>query len=151
MISTLNLKVKFRESFRPFAPAILKEYAKDYFEQIHLSPYMLLVDKLKESLHFKSPNTEKGFNKIKEKRSNVPAITHIDYTARIQTVTKETNQRFYELINQFYRKTGVPMLINTSFNLKDEPIVYSPKDAITCFRKTHIDVLVINNYIFLKK
>ncbi|MEQ9403104.1 MAG: carbamoyltransferase [Cyclobacteriaceae bacterium] len=151
MISVLNLKVKFRESFRPFAPAIMEEYAGEYFEKITHSPYMLLVDQLRADKLRETAKKYEGFESIKECRSVVPAITHVDNSARIQTVTRESNEKFYELIEAFYKKTGVPMLINTSFNLKDEPIVCSPVDALRCFRKTNIDALVINDYLILKK
>lgn len=157
MQSELNLKIKFRESFRPFAPAVLEERAGDYFESNHSSPYMLLVTKIKESRRYSFDKIGflKRFNgdmlqMVNEKRSDVPAITHIDYSARVQTVSDDRNHRFYCLIKEFEKITGCGMLINTSFNVRGEPIVCSPKDAYVCFMRTNMDILVLGNYIIKK-
>jgi len=150
----LNQKIKFRESFRPFAPAILDEYAADYFEIKSPSPYMLLVQSLKKEFRNILPDNYDSLE-IKEKlnvnRSKFPAITHIDFSARIQTVNKNTNPEFYQLINAFRESTGCPMLINTSFNVRGEPIVNTPEEAFLCFLNTSMDVLVLHDYIFYKE
>ena len=149
----LNLKIKFRESFRPFAPSILKEHCFDYFKLKSESPYMLLVSKIKDEIRSKLSEKENlmfGIEKLNVKRSSVPAVTHVDYSARIQTVDKKTNTIFYDLINKFYDKTGVPLLVNTSFNIRGEPIVCSIEDAFNCFMGTNLDTLVINNFILKK-
>ncbi len=153
MQSKLNLKVKFREGFRPFAPAILFEDQSEWFEEKFKSPYMLFVDKLKsDKCYFdESIKNQHGFNLLKVKRSDIQAVTHVDYTARVQTVHKETNQIFYDLINAFKLQTGCPILINTSFNVRGEPIVNEPYDAIRCFMSTNIDYLVIGNYFVSKE
>lgn len=153
MQSIMNLKIKNRESFRPFAPAVLLEHAKDWFDIKEPSPYMLFVYQINESKQLQSnvEDEEKfGIDKLKVKRSTVPAITHIDYSARVQTVTKEENHKFYDLINEFYKLTGCPVIINTSFNVRGEPIVESVENAYTCFMRTAIDVLVIEDYILYK-
>jgi carbamoyltransferase len=150
----LNLKIKFRESFRPFAPAVLAEYAADYFELNSASPYMLLVQPVKNEFRNDLPENYSSLS-LKEKlnttRSQFPAITHVDFSARIQTVHKESSPQFHQLIAVFKELTGCPMLVNTSFNVKGEPIVNTPEEAYLCFMNTGMDVLVINNYIFYKE
>ena len=151
MQKVLNLKVKFRESFRPFAPVILKEYVSNWFEFKDESKYMLMVayikkDKLKNTFS----RSIKGLKSINAIRSEVPSITHIDNSARIQTVDQKDNDLFYKLIKEFYKLTKVPILVNTSFNIRGEPIVASPRDAFNCFMGTDLDVLVIGNF-FLEK
>jgi carbamoyltransferase len=152
MQKNLNLKVKFRESFRPFAPAIIYEDAKDWFKIKTSSSYMLFVDQVKDEhkIYDKKNKLKKGLDQINNKRSTIPAVTHVDYSARIQTVHKETNERFYKLLKKFKEKTGCPMLVNTSFNIRGEPIVCSPKDAYNCFMGTGLDILVIDNFMVLK-
>ena len=148
MQKTLNLKVKYRESFRPFAPSVLEENVNDWFELNKPSPYMLLVSKIKDNKIVKmTENDEKlfGIDKLNVKRSDIPAVTHVDYTARIQTVSKKTNLRYYNLLKNFYKKTNCPVLINTSFNVRGEPIVNTPEDAFKCFMGTELDNLVIGN------
>jgi len=154
MQKNLNLKVKFRESFRPFAPAILYEDLTEWFELNIPSPYMLFVSKLIKSKQFQMTNEEKhlfGLEKLNIKRSELPAITHVDYSARVQTVHFETNKRFYNLIRNFKEITGCPVLVNTSFNVRGEPIVCTPEDAFNCFLGTELDYLVIDNFIIDKK
>jgi len=152
MQSELNLKVKFRESFRPFAPSVLADRASDYFELDAPSPYMLLVAPVKQSR--RTPQLERdelrGIDMLRSARSEIPAVTHVDYSARIQTVTRESNPDFYDLLVQFNQITGCPLLVNTSFNVRDEPIVCSPKDAYDCFMRTDIDVLVAGSFILHK-
>ncbi len=153
MQKILNLKVKYRESFRPFAPSILEEKVNDWFDLKVVSPFMLIVSRVKEEKLVKmSEEDEKlfGIEKLNIKRSEIPAVTHIDYTARIQTVSRKTNLKYYNLINNFYDKTNCPVLINTSFNVRGEPIVNTPKDAFNCFMGTEMDNLVIGN-CFLEK
>ncbi len=155
MQSVMNLKIKYRESFRPFAPAVKVEKAHEWFEIDRPSPYMLLVAPVKPDKRVSSSSVN-GTNisyldKLKRPRSQIPAVTHIDYSARIQTVHKETNSRFYDLLDQFEKETGCPILINTSFNVRGEPIVCSPQDAYLCFMRTEIDYLVIENHILAKK
>lgn len=149
----LNLKIKYRESFRPFAPSVLAEDCKDYFEHDSSSPYMLIVQPVNENRRHPVPANYASLG-MKEKlyfeRSDIPAITHIDYSARIQTVHKETNPRYWEVINEFKKLSGYGMVINTSFNVRGEPIVNSPEDAYRCFMRTEMDCLVIGNYIFEK-
>ena len=154
MQSIINKKIKFRESFRPFAPTILLEHAQDYFDLNCESPYMLLVAPLKEDKRL--PLTEEqdrlfGIEKLKVKRSNLPAITHVDYSARVQTVKRNDNPRYYDMINEFYRLTGSPVVINTSFNVRGEPIVCSPDDAYKCFMRTNMDYLVMGNFLLDKR
>ena len=154
MQKNLNLKVKYRESFRPFAPSVLKNKAKDWFNIEIASPYMLMVAKVNEDKIIKMKAEEErlfGIKKLNIKRSNIPAVTHVDYTARIQTVDHELNQRYHNLISKFYEKTGCPILINTSFNVRGEPIVNTPKDAFNCFMGTELDTLVIGNCFLIKK
>ena len=153
MQKILNLKVKYRESFRPFAPAILREDLSNYFELDTDSPYMLLVAQIAQSIKIEMTDNEKtifGIDKLNIKKSTLPAITHVDYSARIQTVQKETNEKFYNLIKKFKEKTGCPVLINTSFNVRGEPIVCTVEDAYLCFMSTGLDTLVIENFILRK-
>ena len=153
MQKELNLKVKFRESFRPFAPSILIEDVSDWFELKNESPYMLLVADVKKKLQIqmsKEDQTLFGIDKLNIKRSSIPAVTHIDYSARVQTVHKETNPRYHNLLKKFKEITGCPVLVNTSFNVRGEPIVCSIKDAINCFMVTNLDILVCENYILYK-
>ncbi len=152
MQSTMNLKIKFRESFRPFAPAVLEEKVADYFEFDDKSPYMLMVANVRESLRKKvEENNLFGVEKLKQLRSEIPAITHVDYSARLQTVDSTNNPRFYKLIKNFGDKTGCYVLINTSFNVRGEPIVCNAQDSYKCFMRTGIDILVIENYVLLKE
>jgi carbamoyltransferase len=153
MQKNLNLKVKYRESFRPFAPAILFEKVSEWFEINSESPYMLLVADVKKSKQIKMTEEQKnlfGIDKLNIKRSNIPSVTHVDYSARIQTVHKETNPIFHKLIEEFERITKFPVLVNTSFNVRGEPIVCSATDAFNCFMETDLDILVCNNFILYK-
>ena len=152
MQSVMNLKIKFRESFRPFAPSVMLEHVSNYFEIDRSSPYMLLVAPIKEELCKKSPdNDQRGLDKLKVIRSDIPAITHVDYSARIQTVDKDSNPGYHALLNSFYKKTGCPLVINTSFNVRGEPIICTPQDAYLCFMRTNMDYLVLGNFILDKK
>jgi carbamoyltransferase len=154
MQKTLNLKVKYRESFRPFAPAILFEKVSEWFEIDSESPYMLFVADVKKSKQLRITYEQErlfGIEKLNVKRSDIPSVTHVDYSARIQTVHKETNSMFYKLIEEFERITKYPILVNTSFNVRGEPIVCSVIDAFNCFMGTDLDVLVCNNFILYKK
>ena len=153
MQKNLNLKVKYRESFRPFAPSILEEDLSNWFDIDVESPYMLLVANLKSEKKVEMTNEQKnlfGIDKLNIKRSEIPAVTHVDYTARIQTVNKKRNRIYYDLINKFKEKSGCPILVNTSFNVRGEPIVNTPKDAFNCFMGTDLDYLVIGNCILDK-
>ncbi len=153
MQKELNLKIKFRESFRPFAPSVLREEVNNWFELNHDSPYMLLVSDVKKDKQIIMSEEDKnlfGIDKLNVKRSTIPAITHVDYTARIQTVHKETNHRFYNLLCEFKKRTGCPVLVNTSFNVRGEPIVCSIEDAFNCFMGTNLDILVIEDFILMK-
>ena len=153
MQKTMNLKIKYRESFRPFAPVVLREDVSEYFEMDGDSPYMLLVAPVKESIR-KSMNEEEetlfGIEKLNVQRSEIPAVTHVDYSARVQTVDGKTNKRFHQLLQKFKEKTGVGVLINTSFNVRGEPIVCTPEDAYRCFMRTGMDALVIENCLLKK-
>jgi carbamoyltransferase len=156
MQSTMNLKIKFRESFRPFAPIVLLDRVEDYFDwkQGEESPYMLLVAPVKQALRIDpvdKPSTAFGLDKLHKKRSVLPAITHVDYSARIQTVDQDRNPLLYQLLRSFESMTGCPVMINTSFNIRSEPIVCSPDDALRCFRMTDMDVLVLGRYILTKE
>ena len=154
MQKELNLKIKFRESFRPFAPAIIEEELNNWFELDKASPYMLLVAQLKKNKLINiSPQDQnlKGIEKLYIKRSEIPAVTHVDNSARIQTVDKNTNPKFYSLLKSFNELTGCPILVNTSFNIRGEPIVNTPEDAFKCFMGTNLDYLVIGNCIVAKK
>ena len=154
MQKNLNLKVKYRESFRPFAPSILREDLPDWFDINVDSPYMLLVADISTNKKIEMSNEQKklfGIDKLNVKRSEIPAVTHVDYSARIQTVTKSTNKPYYDLISKFKEKTNCPVIVNTSFNVRGEPIVNSPTDAFNCFMGTELDYLVIGNCILDKK
>ena len=154
MQKKLNLKIKYRESFRPFAPSVLAEHAKEYFELDHDSPYMLLVQSIKNDLKKQVPKDYHQLplrEKLAVGRSDYPAITHIDFSARIQTVHKETNPEYWNLIEAFRQRTGCAMVVNTSFNVRGEPIVCSPEDAYRCFMNTEMDYLVIGEYVFAKE
>ena len=153
MQKELNLKVKFRESFRPFAPSVLTEYVNDWFDLKEPSPYMLMVANVKKNRQIPMmPEQEKlfGIDKLNIKRSEIPSVTHVDYSARVQTVSKETNERYYNLIKKFKEITNCPVLINTSFNIRGEPIVCTVKDAFKCFMGTDLDILVIEDFILFK-
>ena len=153
MQKNLNLKVKYRESFRPFAPAVLFEKVSEWFDINSESPYMLLVADVKKSKQLQMTEEQKnlfGIDKLNIKRSNIPSVTHVDYSARIQTVHKETNSMFHKLIEEFERITKYPVLVNTSFNVRGEPIVCTATDAFNCFMGTDLDVLVCNNFILYK-
>ncbi|MBO8207230.1 carbamoyltransferase [Prochlorococcus marinus XMU1406] len=153
MQSVMNLKIKYRESFRPFAPSILEEDLSTQFELNQKSPYMLLVSPVKKDLCKEMTSEQKklfGIEKLNIPRSSIPAVTHIDFSARIQTVSEKTNPRYYQLINAFKQKTGCPSVVNTSFNVRGEPIVCTPQDAYRCFMRTEMDVLVLQNQILLK-
>jgi len=148
MQKILNLKVKFRESFRPFAPSIIREDLTTWFNLNCDSPYMLLVSDIASDKRREMTEKEKalfGIDKLNVKRSDIPAVTHVDYSARIQTVHKETNPKYYKLISEFKKKTECPVIMNTSFNVRGEPIVNTPEDAFNCFMGTEIDILVIGN------
>jgi carbamoyltransferase len=153
MQSVMNLKIKYRESFRPFAPSVLSEKVYDWFEMDAPSPYMLIVALVKESICFDTSDESKdmfGIDRLNLVRSEIPAVTHVDYSARIQTVHKETNPRYHALISAFYELTGCPIVVNTSFNVRGEPIVCTPEDAYRCFMRTEMDCLVIENYLMNK-
>jgi carbamoyltransferase len=153
MQKTLNLKVKFRESFRPFAPSVLREDVADWFEMDSDSPYMLMVaDVLAKHRRSMTPAEDAlfGIDKLNVPRSVIPAVTHVDYSARVQTVHKETNPRYHAVLSAFKKRTGCPVLVNTSFNVRGEPIVCTPEDAFRCFMGTEIEVLVVGN-CFLRK
>ncbi len=153
MQSTMNLKIKHRESFRPFAPAVKFEAVSDWFEIDRKSPYMLFVAAVKENKHISIPDGQEklfGIEKLNVPRSKIPAITHVDYSARVQTVHKETNPRFYALLGEFEKRTNCPVLINTSFNVRGEPIVCTPEDAYRCFMRTEMDYLVMENILLSK-
>ncbi len=152
MQSHLNNKIKFRESFRPFAPAILEENTADYFDLPGPSPYMLFTAKVnKKHLAKNFQKQENGLAKLKTIRSDIPAVTHVDNSARLQTVNKKQNPYFYKIIREFKQLTGCPIIINTSFNVREEPIVCTPQDAYNCFNKTGIDILVLESFIIEKK
>ena len=154
MQSVMNLKIKYRESFRPFSPAVLNERVADYFDQTTESPYMLLVANVqndRRKIVEPSDGTLFGIEQLKQIRSEIPAVTHVDYSARLQTVHRDTNPRFHALLKAFDAKTGCPVVVNTSFNVRGEPIVCSPTDAYRCFMRTEMDCLVVENYLLLKK
>ncbi|MBK6605132.1 MAG: carbamoyltransferase [Leptospiraceae bacterium] len=153
MQSIMNLKIKFRESFRPFAPSVLREDVSKYFEHNGDSPYMLIVAPVKDSIRIKmTPEQEKlfGIEKLNVPRSTLPSITHVDYSARIQTVTREDHAAYYDLISEFKKLTGCSVVVNTSFNVRGEPIVCTPEDAYRCFMRTNMDYLVVENFILDK-
>lgn len=154
MQSVMNLKIKFRESFRPFAPTVLRDSVSDYFELDCDSPYMLLVAPVREERRLKmSPEQEDtfGIDKLNVPRSDIPAVTHVDYSARIQTVSEADNRRYYQIIKEFERLTGYSVIVNTSFNVRGEPIVCTPEDAYLCFMRTEMDYLVLGNSLLDKK
>jgi carbamoyltransferase len=151
MQSVMNLKIKFRESFRPFAPSVLREHVGEWFALEADSPYMLLVADVRPEHCFpRAGAAPQGLDQIHQPRSRVPAITHVDYSARIQTVRSDVNPLFYDILKAFYRRTGCPMLVNTSFNVRGEPIVCSPEDAHRCFTRTNMDALVLETFILEK-
>ena len=153
MQKNLNLKVKYRESFRPFAPSVLREDVSNWFDIDVDSPYMLLVANINADKKIEMTEEQKklfGIDKLNIKRSEIPAVTHVDYSARIQTVSERTNPRYYNLIKAFKERTGCSSIVNTSFNVRGEPIVCSPEDAYRCFIRTEMDVLVLENQILYK-
>ncbi|MCG5058674.1 MAG: carbamoyltransferase [Limnoraphis sp. WC205] len=153
MQSVMNLKIKYRESFRPFAPSVLAERVSDYFEMNCPSPYMLLVAPIQENLRISMTAEQQqlfGIDKLNIPRSEIPAITHVDYSARVQTVHKDTNPRYHNLISHFEKRTGCGVIVNTSFNVRGEPIVCTPEDAYRCFMRTEMDYLVLENYLLAK-
>jgi len=153
MQSVMNLKIKFRESFRPFAPSVLREHVHEYFEMDCDSPYMLLVAPVAKARQRPMSAEESGLfgiDKLNVPRSDIPAVTHVDYSARVQTVHPETNPAYYELLREFKKLTGCPVLVNTSFNVRGEPLVCAPKDAYLCFMRTEMDVLVLNSFVLRK-
>ena len=150
----MNLKIKFREGFRPFAPSVLRDRVSEFFQMDCESPYMLLVAPVQPALRI--PMTSKqqqlfGIDKLNVPRSSIPAVTHVDYSARVQTVRREDNPLYYELIEEFGRITGCPVLVNTSFNVRGEPIVCTPREAYTCFMRTGIDYLVMEDCVLSKQ
>lgn len=154
MQSVMNLKIKYRESFRPFAPSVLAERVSDYFELTEPSPYMLIVAPVRDELRI--PMTEEqsnlfGIDKLNVPRSELPAITHVDYSARVQTVHEDTAPRYHALLKAFEARTGCGVLVNTSFNVRGEPIVATPSDAYRCFMRTEMDYLVVEDFILAKK
>jgi len=154
MQSRLNLKIKFRESFRPFAPSVMLDKSSEYFEPGLESPYMLFTENVKKEKHTDLPDMRtilSGLELLKLKRSEIPAVTHVDYSARLQTVSPERNGFYYEVIRAFYELTGCPVVINTSFNIRGEPIVCSPEDAYRCFMFTDMDILVVENHLLKKE
>ena len=154
MQSVMNLKIKFRESFRPFAPTVLRDSVSGYFELDCDSPYMLLVAPVREERRLKMSTEQEqmfGIDKLNVPRSDIPAVTHVDYSARIQTVSEEDNRRYYQIIKEFERLTGYSVIVNTSFNVRGEPIVCTPEDAYLCFMRTEMDYLVLGNFLLDKK
>jgi len=153
MQSVMNLKIKYRESFRPFAPSVLRERLADYFDLDTDSPYMLLVAPVSERWRIAmTPEQQRlfGIEKLNVPRSSMPAITHVDYSARVQTVHRETNPAFHALLSRFHALTGCPVLVNTSFNVRGEPIVCTPEDSYRCFMRTEMDYLVLENFVLSK-
>ena len=154
MQKDLTLKVKFRESFRPFAPSVLRDDVNNWFDLNCDSPYMLLVADVKKNIQVPMSKEDQklfGINKLNKKRSSIPAVTHVDYSARVQTVHKETNPRYYKLLEKFKKITGCPVLVNTSFNVRGEPIVCTIQDAFRCFMGTNLDLLVCENFVLFKE
>jgi carbamoyltransferase len=154
MQKTLNLKIKYRESFRPFAPSVLREDVADYFELETDSPYMLLVADVRKGRRSETSEAQQGLfgiDKLNVARSDIPAVTHVDYSARVQTVHAETNPRYHALLSAFKQRTGCAVLVNTSFNVRGEPIVCTPEDAFRCFMGTEMETLVIGNCILHKE
>jgi carbamoyltransferase len=153
MQKNLNLKVKYRESFRPFAPAVLREDVSEWFDLASDSPYMLIVADVRADKHRgMSPDEQAlfGIDKLNVARSEIPAVTHVDYSARIQTVHSDTNPLFHALLGRFKAKTGCPVLVNTSFNVRGEPIVCTPEDAFRCFMGNELDMLIVGNCVLQK-
>jgi carbamoyltransferase len=153
MQSVMNLKIKYRESFRPFAPSVLRERVSDYFEMDTESPYMLLVAPVVKSRRTQLTKEQEslwGIDLLNVPKSDIPAATHVDYSARVQTVHPETHPRYHRLLKSFESKTGCGVLVNTSFNVRNEPIVCSPDDAYRCFMRTAIDLLVLENCLLYK-
>ncbi|MEZ6087645.1 MAG: carbamoyltransferase C-terminal domain-containing protein [Pirellulaceae bacterium] len=156
MQSTMNVKIKFRESFRPFAPSVLQEHTSEYFELAtdKTSPYMLLVAEVAAGQRASNgdgdDNATLGFERLKQVRSTIPAVTHVDMSARVQTVSADRFPLYYKLIEAFENQTGCPLLINTSFNVRGEPIVCTPEDAYRCFMNTNMDVLVVGRHVLIK-
>jgi carbamoyltransferase len=153
MQAVMNLKIKFRESFRPFAPAVLREHVADWFELDADSPYMLLVARVAAKRCFATAEAERGLwgiDRLNVARSEIPAVTHVDHSARIQTVRRETNPLFHDILQAFYERTGCPVLVNTSFNVRGEPIVCTPQDAYRCFMRTEMDALVLETFVLDK-
>ena len=151
---TINLKIKYRESFRPFAPSVIEEDISEYFDIDRPSPYMLLVANVVKSKQTKMTSEEEsyfGLKKLNISRSEIPAVTHVDYSARVQSVNKDINPRYHEMITKFKEKYGCPVIVNTSFNVRGEPIVCNPEDAYLCFMRTEMDFLIMNNYLLSKK
>jgi carbamoyltransferase len=154
MQSVMNLKIKFRESFRPFAPSVLREHVGEWFDLNDDSPYMLLVADVRADRRLPVENRATdlwGIERLNVPRSTIPAVTHVDYSARIQTVRRETNPVYYAILEAFYRRTGCPVVVNTSFNVRGEPIVCTPEDAYRCFMRTNMDALVLENFILAKE
>ena len=153
MQSVMNLKIKYRESFRPFAPSVLRDRVSDYFEMDADSPYMLLVAPVSEKRRIKMTADQEslwGIDLLNVPRSDIPAATHVDYSARVQTVHRETNPRYYNLLKAFEARTGCGVVVNTSFNVRNEPIVCTPEDAYRCFMRSAIDILVLENCVVYK-
>jgi carbamoyltransferase len=154
MQSIMNLKIKFRESFRPFAPSVQREYVKEWFELDVDSPYMLFVADVASSHRREMTDEERalwGIDKLNVVRSEIPAVTHVDYSARIQTVRRDTNPFYWEIIEAFRRKTDCPVIVNTSFNVRGEPIVCTPMDSYRCFMRTDMDALALESFVLLKE
>ena len=151
--SVMNLKIKYRESFRPFAPSVLEEKTSEYFELNQPSPYMLLVAKVRKQRRFDqtSMNNKGMLDRLKFKRSDIPAVTHLDYSARVQTVDKKDKPDYHAVIEEFEKLTGYAVIVNTSFNVRGEPIVCAPEDAYKCFMRTEMDVLVMEDFILYKE
>jgi carbamoyltransferase len=152
MQEKLNRKIKFRESFRPFAPSVIEERASDCFELSEASPYMLLVALVREALRVNGQKEEPSDfrTRLRTRRSTLPAVTHVDYSARVQTVAGANNPRFHHLLGEFEKRTGCPVLVNTSFNVRGEPPVCTPEDAFRCFMRTEMDYLVLGNFLLDK-
>jgi carbamoyltransferase len=150
MQSVMNLKIKYRESFRPFAPSVLREHVSEWFELDADSPYMLLVAEVAKDKRIECDEKLEGLEKLKVKRSEIPAVTHVDYSARIQTVSRDTNPLYWEIIEAFRKRTGCPVIVNTSFNVRGEPIVCTPEDSYRCFMRTEMDYLVLENFVLSK-
>ena len=154
MQSVMNLKIKYRESFRPFAPSILREHVADWFELDSDPPYMLLVAPVRTEHRLAEDPSQQalfGIERLNLPRSRIPAVTHVDYSARIQTVHRETNPRYHALLSCFHQRTGCPLLVNTSFNVRGEPVVCSPLDSWLCFMRTEMDALSIGSFVLLKE